>query len=107
MVSAVQEEGQQRKAAAAPLLQVPFTSELGGVAPVFVTPGVWSRDDMRNAARAIWFGATSNAGANCITPRALIMSAEWPQVQHPYPRMHALHACVLPLQTSRNVSSQR
>ena len=77
---AVQEEGRQRKAAGTPLLQAPITSELGGVAPVFITPGVWTHEDMVHAAQTIWFGATSNAGCNCVTPRAIIMSAEWPQV---------------------------
>ncbi|NJR41984.1 MAG: aldehyde dehydrogenase family protein [Akkermansiaceae bacterium] len=77
----LQAEGQQRKAADEPLLQAPFTAELGGVAPVFITPGNWTRQDMERAAQTIWFGATSNAGCNCVAPRAIIMSSEWPQVR--------------------------
>ena len=81
MTDDAQEKGQARKEANDPVLKVPFTAELGNVTPVLVTPGAWTAEDMATAASQIAFGTTNNAGCNCLAPKAIIMSAEWPQVR--------------------------
>lgn len=78
----MQKDGVTRKAASKPLLTVPFSSELGNVTPVFVTPAKWSQVDMKQAAQSIAFGTTLNAGCNCIAPKVIVMSAEWSQVRN-------------------------
>lgn len=76
----LQKEGAKRKAQNAPLLKVPFTSELGNVTPVFITPAKWSQEEMVKAAETIVFGTADNAGCNCLSPKVIVMSAEWTQV---------------------------
>ena len=77
----VQEEGAARKAASEPLLKVPFTAELGNVTPVLVAPGPWTDAEMATAAKGIAFGTQNNAGCNCLSPKVIVMAAEWPQVR--------------------------
>lgn len=76
----LQKEGEKGKAENAPLLSVPFTSELGNVTPVFITPAKWTQEEMVKAAQTIAFGTTLNAGCNCLSPKVIVMSDQWPQV---------------------------
>ena len=82
----MQKEGAKRKAAGAPLLRVPFTSELGNVTPVFITPAKWMQEEMVKVAQTIVFGTSDNAGCNCLAPKVIVMSAEWSQARPPLVR---------------------
>ena len=80
-VEYIQEKGKACKVANEPILKVPFTDELGNVTPVMVAPGAWTAQEMKTVAKMITFGTANNAGCNCIAPKAILMSAEWPQVR--------------------------
>ncbi|MDR2997853.1 MAG: aldehyde dehydrogenase family protein [Microbacterium sp.] len=73
------EEGRARKAAGAPQLDKPITSELGGVAPVIVVPGQWSKKDLEYQAAHIATMRLHNGGYNCIAGQVVIISADWAQ----------------------------
>lgn len=72
-------EGAARKKAGTPLLQKEITSELGGVAPVIVLPGRWSKADLRFQAQHVATMRLHNGGYNCIAGQIAIVSADWPQ----------------------------
>jgi acyl-CoA reductase-like NAD-dependent aldehyde dehydrogenase len=73
------EQGVANKAAGTPLLEKPITSELGGVAPVIVVPGKWSRADLRFQAQHIATQRLHNGGHNCIAAQVVIVSSDWAQ----------------------------
>ncbi|MEU9622591.1 aldehyde dehydrogenase family protein [Streptomyces sp. NPDC088251] len=73
------EKGRARKAAGTPLLDKPMTSELGGVSPVIVVPGVWSAADLRYQAEHIATQRLHNSGHNCIASQVVVVSGDWPQ----------------------------
>lgn len=73
------EEGARRKSAGEPLLDKDITSELGGVAPIIVIPGVWSRSDLRYQAEHVATQRLHNGGYNCIAGQIVVLSSEWPQ----------------------------
>lgn len=73
------EQGRANKAARTPLLTKPITSELGGVAPVIVVPGKWSRADLRYQARHIATQRLHNSGHNCIAAQIVVVSSDWGQ----------------------------
>lgn len=62
-----------------PHLTVPITAELGGVSPIIVVPGPWSRADLRYQAEHIATMRLQNNGHNCIAGQVVLMSADWPQ----------------------------
>jgi aldehyde dehydrogenase (NAD(P)+) len=68
-----------RKAANTPLLQKPITSELGGVAPIIVLPGAWSKADLTYQAEHVVTQRLHNGGYNCIAGQIVVLSSEWPQ----------------------------
>jgi aldehyde dehydrogenase (NAD(P)+) len=72
-------EGAKRKAAGTPLLKKPITSELGGVAPVIVLPGTWSKADLKFQAEHVATMRLHNGGYNCIAGQIAIVSTDWPQ----------------------------
>lgn len=72
-------EAEQRRSAQKPLLAKPITSELGGVSPVIVVPGRWSRADIAYQAEHVATMRLHNAGHNCIAAQTLIVSRDWPQ----------------------------
>jgi acyl-CoA reductase-like NAD-dependent aldehyde dehydrogenase len=72
-------EGRAAKAAGTPKLTKPITSELGGVAPVIVVPGPWSRPDLQFQARHVATQRLHNAGSNCIAAQIVIVSHDWDQ----------------------------
>ena len=73
------EEAERRRAAEDPLLQVPITSELGGVAPMIVVPGRWSAADLRFQAEHLVTMRLHNAGHNCVAGQVVVLSASWDQ----------------------------
>lgn len=73
------EEAQRRRAENDPLLRKPISSELGGVAPIIVVPGRWSKADIRFQAENVVTMRLHNSGHNCIAGQMLILSADWPQ----------------------------
>ncbi|WP_454197166.1 aldehyde dehydrogenase family protein [Nocardia sp. Marseille-Q1738] len=72
-------DGQARRAAGTPLLDKEITSELGGVSPIIVVPGRWSKADLRFQAEHVATQRLHNAGHNCIAGQALILSSDWDQ----------------------------
>ena len=62
-----------------PKLTKPITSELGGVSPIIVIPGNWSKEDLRFQAEHVATQRLHNGGHNCIAGQALILSQDWPQ----------------------------
>ncbi len=72
-------EGADRRKAGTALLDKPITSELGGVSPVIVVPGHWSRADLRYQAEHVVTQRIHNSGHNCIASQVLVLSRDWPQ----------------------------
>ena len=64
------EAAERRTRAARPLLNKPITSELGGVSPIIVVPGDWSKDDLRFQAEHVATQRLHNGGHNCIAGQA-------------------------------------
>ncbi|MBM7413597.1 MULTISPECIES: aldehyde dehydrogenase family protein [Nocardiaceae] len=73
------EEGAERRKANTPLLDVPISSELGGVSPVIVIPGEWSDADIRFQAEHVVTQRLHNGGYNCVAAQVVVISSEWPQ----------------------------
>ncbi len=71
------EEGARRRRENAPLIDKPFSSELGGVSPLVVVPGEWSEADLRFQAEHIVTSKVNNSGHNCIGTQVLVLPAEW------------------------------
>jgi acyl-CoA reductase-like NAD-dependent aldehyde dehydrogenase len=71
--------GAERKTAGTPLLTKPITSELGGVAPIIVLPGRWTRRDLRYQAEHVATQRLHNGGYNCIAGQVVVLSRDWPQ----------------------------
>ena len=72
-------EAERRRASGRRLLAKPFTAELGGVNPMIVTPGRWTRHDVRRAADRIAFTALQNSGHACSATQILILPDGWDQ----------------------------
>lgn len=78
IVFGVGEEGQRRKERDEPIVDKPFTSELGGVGPTIVVPGTeWSDEDFRYQAEQIATQKLHNSGHNCVAAQVLILPSEW------------------------------
>jgi acyl-CoA reductase-like NAD-dependent aldehyde dehydrogenase len=72
-------EGEANRKAGTPKLGKEMTSELGGVSPIIVVPGEWSKSELRFQAEHVVTQRLHNAGHNCIGGQALILSADWEQ----------------------------
>jgi acyl-CoA reductase-like NAD-dependent aldehyde dehydrogenase len=72
-------EAADRRAAGRPRLAKEITSELGGVSPIIVVPGRWSKRDLRFQAENVVTQRLHNAGHNCIAGQTLIISKDWKQ----------------------------
>ncbi len=79
IVWGVGDQGAAAKTAGVPRLHKEITSELGGVSPVIVVPGEWSRADLRFQARHVATQRLHNSGHNCVGTQIVIVSADWPQ----------------------------
>ncbi len=82
------EEQSQRKAARAPILTKPVTSELGCVSPVIVVPGPWSKADLAFQARHVASMVTHNASFNCDAAQVLVTAKGWNQREAFLERLH-------------------
>ncbi|MGZ0712038.1 aldehyde dehydrogenase family protein (plasmid) [Coraliomargarita sp. W4R53] len=69
----------KRRSENKPQLTKPITSELGGVSPIIVVPGVWTAADLAFQAEHITTMRLQNSGHNCIAGQVVIMSGDWPQ----------------------------
>ncbi|MER5465125.1 aldehyde dehydrogenase family protein [Streptomyces sp. NPDC002668] len=67
------EDAEQRRRDDRPLLDKPFSSELGGVSPCIVVPGPWSDADFRFQAENIVTSKMNNSGHNCIASQILVL----------------------------------
>ncbi|WP_370249807.1 aldehyde dehydrogenase family protein [Nocardioides sp.] len=72
-------DAEKRRRTNKPQLKKPITSELGGVAPVIVVPGRWSRSDLRFQAENVASMRLHNAGHNCCAAQIVVLDAGWPQ----------------------------
>lgn len=72
-------EADERRSTGTPRLQKEMTSELGGVSPIIVVPGEWSKRDLRYQAEHVATMRLHNAGHNCVAGQTLILSSDWPQ----------------------------
>ena len=70
-------EGEERRRRDQPILDKPFTAELGNLTPVIVVPGRWTDAEIAYQADNIASMLTNNAGFNCTTPRVIITPAGW------------------------------
>jgi acyl-CoA reductase-like NAD-dependent aldehyde dehydrogenase len=73
------EDAAARRRENEPLLTVPISAELGGVAPIIVVPGPWTDADLRFQAEHIATMRLQNSGHNCIAGQVVLLSADWPQ----------------------------
>ncbi|NYH77302.1 acyl-CoA reductase-like NAD-dependent aldehyde dehydrogenase [Actinopolyspora biskrensis] len=73
------EAGRAAREAGEPQLAKPVTSELGGVAPVIIVPGRWSKADLRYQARHVATQRLHNSGSNCIATQVVLVSSDWEQ----------------------------
>jgi hypothetical protein len=71
------EDGAARKAADDPILDKPFSAELGSVTPVIIVPGPWSEKDLEHQGMNISAMLTHNAGFNCIAARVVVTPESW------------------------------
>jgi acyl-CoA reductase-like NAD-dependent aldehyde dehydrogenase len=69
----------RNRRAGTPLLDKPFTAELGGVCPVIVVPGPWSDADVRRQADRIAITKLLNCGHVCNATQVLVMPEGWKQ----------------------------
>jgi acyl-CoA reductase-like NAD-dependent aldehyde dehydrogenase len=67
-----------RKANNARILAKPITAELGGICPLIVVPGDWSKADVRFQAEHIATTKLINCGHNCNATQVLVVSQDWP-----------------------------
>lgn len=70
--------GQRRKAERRPLLDKPFTAELGNVTPIIVVPGPWNQRNLREQALHLATWLALNAGFNCLSARVIVQQRDWP-----------------------------
>jgi aldehyde dehydrogenase (NAD(P)+) len=71
--------GRDRRQANTPLLKKPITSELGGVSPIIVVPGKWSKADLTFQAEHVATQRLHNGGYNCIAGQIVVLSSDWAQ----------------------------
>ena len=72
-------DAERRRASGQRLLEKPFTAELGGVNPLIVAPGPWTRHDVRRQADRIAYGRLCNCGHYCAATQILILPDGWDQ----------------------------
>ncbi|WP_329499902.1 aldehyde dehydrogenase family protein [Kitasatospora herbaricolor] len=76
------DQAEQRRRDDRPLIDKPFTSELGGVSPCIVAPGRWSAADFRFQAEHIVTSKMNNSGHNCIASQILVLPRSWDGTEH-------------------------
>jgi acyl-CoA reductase-like NAD-dependent aldehyde dehydrogenase len=89
IVFGIGQEGEARQRRDDPIMEKPFSAELGSLTPVIVVPGRWSAADIAYQADNLATMLTNNAGFNCTTPRVVITPAGW---RHRQPFLNAVRA---------------
>jgi hypothetical protein len=72
-------DAEQRRSTGQRLLDKPFTAELGGVNPLIVAPGRWTRHDVRRQADHIAYAKLINCGHACSATQILVLPDGWDQ----------------------------
>jgi acyl-CoA reductase-like NAD-dependent aldehyde dehydrogenase len=72
-------DAERRRASGQRLLDKPFTAELGGVNPLIMVPGRWTRHDVRRQADRIAFAKLQNCGHACSATQVLVLPEGWDQ----------------------------
>ena len=72
-------DAERRRASGQRLLDKPFTAELGGVNPLIVAPGRWTRHGVRRQADRIAYARLQNCGHSCAATQILILPDGWDQ----------------------------
>lgn len=70
-------EREARRRENRPVLNKPFTAELGGVAPVLVVPGPYSERQLMYQAEDVASGLTFNASFDCNANKVVILPRNW------------------------------
>jgi aldehyde dehydrogenase (NAD(P)+) len=73
------ESGAENKRSDSPVNTKPIGAELGGVTPIIVVPGKWSKRDLRYQAEHILAAKMHNSGFNCIGAQVLLLPDDWNQ----------------------------
>lgn len=73
------EEQARRKASNSPVVDKPFTAELGCVSPVLVSPGAWDPAELAFQAKNVAGMVTHNASFNCNAAKVLVLPTGWRQ----------------------------
>lgn len=69
----------KNRKAGKPKLNKPISSELGGVSPIIIVPGSWSKADLKYQAEHVVTMRMHNSGHNCIAGQVVLLSKSWPQ----------------------------
>jgi acyl-CoA reductase-like NAD-dependent aldehyde dehydrogenase len=77
LVWGVGPEAERRRVSGQRLLDKPFTAELGGVNPLIVAPGRWTRHDVRRQADRIAYAKLQNCGHVCAATQILVLPDGW------------------------------
>lgn len=79
IVYGVGEKGRKRKMGNRPILDSnkELTSELGGIGPLIVVPGPWTKADIDFQAENIVSAKLHNSGHNCVAPQVLVLPKNW------------------------------
>ncbi len=72
-------EGEARRARNESLVNKSVTSELGGVGPLIIVPGRWSKADIRFHAEHAVTMKLHNSGFNCAAAQVMILPEVWDQ----------------------------
>jgi len=77
------EEGKKRRENKNSILdpEKTITSELGGIGPLIVVPGPWSKADVKFQAENIVTAKLHNGGHNCVASQVLILPGNWDKSQ--------------------------
>ncbi|MBW2526124.1 MAG: aldehyde dehydrogenase family protein, partial [Deltaproteobacteria bacterium] len=89
-------EGEERRRRNEPQLDKPISSELGGVGPVIVVPGPWSRADLRYQAEHVATTKLHNSGCNCVASQVLVLPRDWELREAFLDEVHSLFAALPP-----------
>jgi acyl-CoA reductase-like NAD-dependent aldehyde dehydrogenase len=72
-------EMESRRSSGRPVLKKPVLAELGSVTPWIVVPGEWSDRELQFQAENLAGSIVSNGSFNCVCPKVIVTSSNWPQ----------------------------
>lgn len=64
-----------------PILKAQMTSELGCVTPWILAPQEWTSKELDHQVKHLFASMYSNAGANCNSPKVVLMTKDWPHAK--------------------------